>query len=1514
MKNTLKRSLALLLVLLFAIPTFAFAEDLGVEAVSVEDIALVEDVATDDVVVEQAEEPVEEDNLDLAEANTILGEEFAETNEVEELAETNEGEGSWTIAGIQNADENDAVPTLSGTTLTFTKASGMTAFVYEKQVTPARPEGYAWFQVKFTAPTPEIAGTAYWAVGNGDAVKASAGDGQATTVDLTAGTFTEWFGVAPSDVKTKSTKSWTVKFYNVQPEANAEPDATFTVEVDLENITLKPTAAYAAELTTTDNPIDENYVFIKTLNGEVVEENNKGDLLVEFVVDGVKMTAADYTTNYTNVVKGSKISKPTEPTSTNKFFDGWYIDDGFNTKFDFTTAVVDNMTLYGQFLAELTVTFKKDDLAATTATAAATVPFGKYLDPAEEAVTWATTAGLVQRIPTVPDMKKDGYSLVVDDATKEEANQKVIWFDDPEAGNEIDLDREPIVENLTLYPHYTPWETTIKFVTDDDTSSVSDMVVKYGEYAVEPVPTKSGAEFEGWYYEKVEEDYITTGGVDAKRTIFNPTGDKKNTKRAHTGKLDFDKAIDLWDEAYTPYADAYDPDSADTVKNVVYVTAKFNTNQYKVFFMNGETGRKYTQLADVPANTTLAKYCTDHSMTEAGLKPTTTEGKAFGGWYTDSTLTVPFKFETDKITADKTEVWAKIETATYEVAFDSDGGSPVATQTVEYNTTADEPADPTKEGYVFGGWYEGSSKFSFSTRIKRAYNLKARWTPVKVTVTYEGEGLNATTYRKRTVNWGTASATVKPTAPTRNGYRFLGWFVGDQEYTFEDKLTADLTLTAGWQKQYKITFVMNGGAPNYNPIFVDDNVAVTEKLIENMLTHNANGEANAVAYPPAKTGYTLDTWYADKDLKTPYAFGSVLTENITLYAGYTASYTVTLKRGSGLTDSEWNTVSANLADSIKTQNVKRGDYAKDPGVLENVSGKAFKGWFADKEGKTAFNFSTTAINAATEVFAVYEKATTKKVTIKYNGTDMVFTDSKLKNPQEVVSGECAVAPSAKDMAKEGKTFVGFFKGNTPFEIESTPITADTTLYARYTDDTYKVNFVIGDETIVTLEKTLGEMFSYKELKPIDDAIKAKGITVTKWTYNDVEKKYNPSTGEFDEKEKTSVLTYTYVDEEEETVTTNVISAWELAGEKCTFQRDTTITATYSATKYDVIFDTNGGTPAIPAQKVEHGKTATAPTVNPTKTGMVFVGWYYMNEKGKEVAFDFSTPITDDIVDGEDELWIWAKYKQKATVSVSMKGWAIGEKANDPVVSVNPSEVADFAVVEYKLSTADDSTYTPTKPTTGGTYTVRVSLENDTYKAVPDTATFTIAAAAVTDPSKEFVTTVTTEANGDVVVTVTKDGKEVSKVTAKPGEAASSDEIKITQKVNADGTVTVTIEPGTNASYTFPAYTVTSTTSIQLPVPAISSLKCAKKRKVTVSWTALTDIDGYEIVWGKTEAAAKKMTPVDVPGATTASKKVKVAKKLKGKKVLFFIRSYKTVGGQKIYSAWSASKKSGKIKK
>ena len=82
-------------------------------------------------------------------------------------------------------------------------------------------------------------------------------------------------------------------------------------------------------------------------------------------------------------------------------------------------------------------------------------------------------------------------------------------------------------------------------------------------------------------------------------------------------------------------------------------------------------------------------------------------------------------------------------------------------------------------------------------------------------------------------------------------------------------------------------------------------------------------------------------------------------------------------------------------------------------------------------------------------------------------------------------------------------------------------------------------------------------------------------------------------------------------------------------------------------------------------------------------------------------------------------------KADLTLTVSVEGWTYGDNANDPEVTGNLGDGEE--TFEYKLTGANNDTYTTTAPTNAGAYTVRYSVaETANYNAASITNTFAIA--------------------------------------------------------------------------------------------------------------------------------------------------------------------------------------------
>lgn len=63
----------------------------------------------------------------------------------------------------------------------------------------------------------------------------------------------------------------------------------------------------------------------------------------------------------------------------------------------------------------------------------------------------------------------------------------------------------------------------------------------------------------------------------------------------------------------------------------------------------------------------------------------------------------------------------------YEVNFDTNGGSKTNNVKINENSKIEKPDDPTKDGYIFEGWYYNGKLFDFNTKIDKNITLEARW-------------------------------------------------------------------------------------------------------------------------------------------------------------------------------------------------------------------------------------------------------------------------------------------------------------------------------------------------------------------------------------------------------------------------------------------------------------------------------------------------------------------------------------------------------------------------------------------------------------------------------------------------------------------------------------------------------------------------------------------------------------------------------------------------------------------
>lgn len=257
----------------------------------------------------------------------------------------------------------------------------------------------------------------------------------------------------------------------------------------------------------------------------------------------------------------------------------------------------------------------------------------------------------------------------------------------------------------------------------------------------------------------------------------------------------------------------------------------------------------------------------------------------------------------------------------YTVSFDSTGGTAVANKSVESGTTTTAPTPPTKAGYTFVEWCTDNTltaAYDFATPVSGNMTLYAKWATNWV-VTFDSNGGSAVA--TQSVSPG-ATATL-PTAPTRTGYTFAGWYADSglsTVFNFGTAITADTTIYANWSiNSYTLNYtagtngsisgdspqtVQFGGsgttvtavpAPGYQFVQWSDNSRVNPRTDSNV-GGNINVTASFELIPPP---ITPDSISLRGDGKTVAVFSTVGKGTWTIPAGVTSMEVLVVGGGGG---------------------------------------------------------------------------------------------------------------------------------------------------------------------------------------------------------------------------------------------------------------------------------------------------------------------------------------------------------------------------------------------------------------------------------------------------------------------------------------------------------------------------------------------------------------------------------------------------------------------------------------
>ena len=260
--------------------------------------------------------------------------------------------------------------------------------------------------------------------------------------------------------------------------------------------------------------------------------------------------------------------------------------------------------------------------------------------------------------------------------------------------------------------------------------------------------------------------------------------------------------------------------SADQTVNAVYIEA--SNIYFSIRFFNADSSLLDSQ---------SVQYGKTPAYAGTPTLPKTAEfSYAFAGWHVEPTAaTEDFDYYA---TYTKT-------TNSYTVTFLDFNGSKLQESSYLYGATPGYAKTPARAStvaydYTFAGWNPAVVKVVADAEYKAIYDSSL----VKYTVTFmNGSEVFAT----QQVAYGTAATAPHP-APTRDGYKFIGWTPSFA------RIVGDLTVSALFEELILRSVFIYGGSGE---------ILDTAKVVED--------EKFVLPDAPAKDGYKFIGWYDDSD-------------------------------------------------------------------------------------------------------------------------------------------------------------------------------------------------------------------------------------------------------------------------------------------------------------------------------------------------------------------------------------------------------------------------------------------------------------------------------------------------------------------------------------------------------------------------------------------------------------------------------------------------------------------------
>lgn len=719
------------------------------------------------------------------------------------------------------------------------------------------------------------------------------------------------------------------------------------------------------------------------------------------------------------------------------------------------------------------------------------------------------------------------------------------------------------------------------------------------------------------------------------------------------------------------------------------------TENYTATYTQNVTATELTVAAKYDNGSTGVTYQWYSNATNSITNGTPISG-AISASYTPLTTTTGTTYYYCVATYDECTITSNVATVTitapvptFTVTFDSDGGSAVASQTIEEGNKAIKPEDPTKKGYDFVGWYNGNTEFDFDEVITGDITLTAKWNIITYYITYEG--LEDATHSNPST-YDVETATITFTAPSnREGYVFKGWTPA----TIDKGSTGDKTVTATWAKVYTITWMVGGneyttGSPTTS---VESNQKISS--IPDAPDDNTLADCGATKFMGWSTDNIGSTPDADAptDLFTTVAEAQSkiggITENKTFYAvfataktdegeddvtttfDFTSGYENATAIGTKTQDGVTITFGKGDNNSNKPTYYDSGNavrvYAKNTITVACTGLTKITFTFGNDDGSNTITANTGSFTSPTWTGTANSVKFTiggssgnrriQKVAVTYTATTSITTYSNYVT-------NCCTLASATNLTVSGTT------ANSATLTWTAPssTTGITKLQVRDENGNVKVDNLAANATTATITG-LSECTEYTFcIASVGDECELTSQAITAQPFSGAKTvTFNPNGGSVSPTSETTSCTNQSIELPTPTYSGYRFMGWfnaasdgtkiGEAGASYTPSDDITLFAHW-AKEYTVTYNANGGSTTCANGNYIEGETVTLCTSTPSKTGYTFAGWTYSPEvtitDGK-----FTMPANNVIITAQ---WTINQY----TVTWNPNGGKWGESTADIV--------------------------------------------------------------------------------------------------------------------------------------------------------------------------------------------------------------------------------------------------------